>query len=75
MESGAYSALNEILTQWSQHGSRPLILLIDEIDSLIGDTLISVLRQLRMGYDKRPTSFPQTVILCGIRDVRVNDGR
>ncbi|MEA1933158.1 MAG: ATP-binding protein, partial [Thermodesulfobacteriota bacterium] len=44
--------------------------LIDEIDSLVGDTLISVLRQLRAGYTKRPAMFPQTVILCGVRDVR-----
>jgi hypothetical protein len=44
--------------------------LIDEIDSLIGDTLIAVLRQLRAGYAKRPEFFPQSIILCGVRDVR-----
>jgi AAA-like domain len=49
---------------------RPLILMIDEIDALIGDTLISVLRQIRAGYADRPHAFPQTVILCGVRDVR-----
>lgn len=62
--------LNRVLTLWSRQSSRPLVLLIDEIDSLIGDTLISVLRQLRSGYDKRPRAFPQSVILCGVRDVR-----
>ena len=46
------------------------MLLIDEIDALIGDTLITVLRQLRAGYDERPTGSPQSVILCGVRDVR-----
>ena len=46
------------------------MLLIDEIDSLVGDTLISVLRQLRANYDRRPSHFPQSVILCGVRDVR-----
>ena len=30
------------------------MLLVDEIDSLIGDTLLSVLRQLRAGYEQRP---------------------
>lgn len=49
---------------------RPLILLIDEIDALVGDSLVSVLRQIRSGYDQRPAHFPQTVVLCGIRDVR-----
>ena len=41
-----------------------------EIDALIGDSLLSVLRQLRAGYDQRPEYFPQSVVLCGIRDVR-----
>ncbi len=41
------------------------MLLLDEID-----TLIAVLRQLRAGYDLRPESFPQSVVLCGVRDVR-----
>ncbi|MCP4106040.1 MAG: ATP-binding protein, partial [Desulfobacteraceae bacterium] len=68
--SGEDAALNEVLTEWSIESDRPLVLLIDEIDSLIGDTLISVLRQLRAGYDKRPAMFPQSIILCGVRDVR-----
>ena len=36
----------------------------------MGDTLIPVLRQLRAGYANRPAAFPQSIILCGIRDVR-----
>ncbi|MBV7332223.1 ATP-binding protein [Chloroflexi bacterium TSY] len=44
-------ALNELLTLWCRQSEKPIVLLIDEIDSLIGDTLISVLRQLRGGYD------------------------
>ncbi|MDM8538627.1 ATP-binding protein, partial [Desulfobacterales bacterium HSG17] len=63
-------AFKNILTEWSSQSSRPLVLLIDEIDSLIGDTLISVLRQIRSGYDKKPDTFPQSIILCGVRDVR-----
>ncbi len=68
--SGPEAALIEVLTRAAEHGDRPLVLLIDEIDALIGDSLISVLRQIRAGYDKRPRGFPQTVILCGVRDVR-----
>ena len=41
------NALNELLTQWTEMDHQPKVLIIDEIDSLIGDTLISVLRQLR----------------------------
>ena len=63
-------ALGEALTRWCEADPKPLVLLIDEVDSLIGDTLISVLRQLRARYDRRPGSFPQSVALCGVRDVR-----
>ncbi len=63
-------ALREGLTRWSEASPKPLVLLIDEIDSLIGDSLLSVLRQLRAGYDLRPEGFPQSVVLCGVRDVR-----
>jgi hypothetical protein len=47
-----------------------LVLVIDEADSLVGDTLITLLRLLRSNYDQRPHSFPSSVVLCGVRDVR-----
>ncbi|MBI3756833.1 MAG: ATP-binding protein [Deltaproteobacteria bacterium] len=69
-EQGPYGALSEVLRRWSAADPKPLILLIDEIDALVGDTLIAVLRQLRAGYAWRPAQFPQSVVLCGVRDVR-----
>ena len=69
-KSGPDAALYLALSNWAGTESKPLILLIDEIDTLIGDSLVSVLRQLRAGYDSRPNGFPQSVILCGVRDVR-----
>ena len=38
--------------------------------SLVGDTLLSVLSQLRAGYQERPDSFPQSVVLCSMSDIR-----
>ena len=64
------TALWKSLTRWAQADARPLVLLIDEIDSLEGDSLLSVLRQLRAGYDLRPERFPHSVVLCGVHDVR-----
>jgi hypothetical protein len=58
------------LTRWCAQSPLPLVLLLDEVDALVGDTLISLLRQLRAGYPQRPSQFPQTVILCGVRDLR-----
>ena len=69
-KSGPHDALGEALNRWCEADPTPLVLLVDEIDSLIGDTLISVLRQLRAGYDQRPEGFPQSIVLCGVRDVR-----
>ena len=69
-EAGPHGALRELLSRWSEADPRPLVLLIDEIDALVGDTLLAVLRQLRAGYVRRPKSFPQSVVLCGVRDVR-----
>ena len=54
----------------SEKSPKPLVVFIDEVDSLVGDTLISLLRQIRAGYTDRPKQFPQTLVLCGVRDVR-----
>ena len=64
-ESGEFSALQDVLKLWTKNSSKPLILFIDEIDSLVGDTLISVLRQLGSGYTDRPGLFPQSIIYVG----------
>ncbi len=69
-EQGADGVLTGLLTRWSLASPRPIALLLDEVDALIGDTLIALLRQLRAGYHQRPAAFPQTVILCGVRDLR-----
>lgn len=62
--------LTTLLTRWAQMSDKPIVLMLDEIDALVGDTLISVLRQIRAGYAQRPEAFPQSIILCGVRDVR-----
>ncbi|MEM7402671.1 MAG: ATP-binding protein, partial [Myxococcota bacterium] len=66
----ALSALGSLLRGWCLHNPKPLVLLFDEIDSLVGLSLISVLRQLRLGYPKRPIRFPNSVVLCGLRHLR-----
>ena len=68
--SGPDDALGDLLSNWCLTNPVPLVLLVDEIDSLVGDTLLSVLRQLRAGYEQRPEGFPQSVVLCGVRDIR-----
>lgn len=58
------------LGAWAQAIARPLVLFIDEIDTLHNDALLSILRQLRSGFPNRPNYFPQSLALIGLRDVR-----
>ena len=62
--------LTQMLSYWCQQSVKPCILFINEIDALVGDTLVSVLRQIRSGYAMRPSAFVQSIVLCGVRDVR-----
>ncbi|MFM8333003.1 MAG: ATP-binding protein, partial [Candidatus Methylumidiphilus sp.] len=65
-----HDVLSHLLTRWARETDGPVVLMLDEVDALVGDTLVSLLRQLREGYDLRPASYPLSVILCGVRDVR-----
>ena len=69
-QSGADDALKDLLIEWCLVNPVPLVLLLDEVDSLVGDTLLSVLRQIRAGYTQRPRAFPHSVLLCGVRDIK-----
>jgi hypothetical protein len=69
-EAEALDLLSAALRAWAAACPRPLVLFLDEIDSLEGASLEAVLRQLRAGYDSRPAHFPASVMLCGMRDVR-----
>lgn len=61
--AGPYAALQRCLSDWIRQLGKPLVLLIDEVYSLVGDTLISLLRQLRAGYPHRPRAFPQGLVM------------
>ncbi|MBM4343599.1 MAG: AAA-like domain-containing protein [Deltaproteobacteria bacterium] len=63
--------LGAFLTAWSARLRRPLVLLLDEIDSLEGAPLMAVLSQLRAGYLTRKVApFPASVCLFGMRNIR-----
>ncbi len=66
----AQNLLSDLLAHWAETTDKPTVLLLDEVDALVGDTLISLLRQIRAGYAQRPEFFPQSIVLCGVRDVR-----
>ncbi|MBI5495285.1 MAG: ATP-binding protein, partial [Deltaproteobacteria bacterium] len=64
------SRISAALEAWCVTAPRPLVLFLDEIDALHNQALVSVLRQLRDGYGKRPQGFPWSLGLIGLRDVR-----
>ena len=62
--------ISTALKAWAEAAAQPLVMFLDEIDALRDQTLISILRQLRSGYPRRPQSFPWSLALIGLRDVR-----
>ncbi|MBM3739082.1 MAG: hypothetical protein FJW39_25180 [Acidobacteria bacterium] len=68
-QSPGGALLSDLLSGWCARNPKPLVLILDETDALIGDALLSVLRQIRAGYPDRPRYFPASVILCGLRDI------
>jgi hypothetical protein len=71
-EVSAGSMLTAVLRDWSARvAPKPLVVLFDEVDTLEGGAMVSFLRQLRDGFDKRgPGVFPVSIALAGMRDLR-----
>jgi hypothetical protein len=66
-----HTALVRYLQDLSARCPVPLVMLFDEADGLVGDTMVSFLTQLRRGYvSRRKTSFPHSIALIGRRTVR-----
>jgi hypothetical protein len=70
LSRGALAAVGFALRKLVGAATKPVVLFLDEVDALLGNTLISLLRQIRAGYPDRPKHFPQSIVLCGVRDVR-----
>jgi len=64
-------ALQQYLSDVASRDPRPLLVMFDEADCLVGAAMVSFLTQLRAGYIERSkTPFPSSVILVGQRQVR-----
>ena len=58
------------LKYWAEISSKPVVIFFDEIDGLVENTLISLLKQFRTGYTNRSAHFPQSICLIGVRDLQ-----
>lgn len=65
--SGPGDALREVLSLWANASPKPLVLLWDDVDDLRGESLLTVIHQLRVGHETRPAWFPKSIALCGRR--------
>ena len=65
------NALLSYLSTMAARSPKPLVLLLDEADGLVGATMVSFLTQLRTGYVARDSNpFPVSIVLIGMRQVR-----
>ena len=64
-------AVRTVLQNACRASGKPVVVFFDEADCLVGDALISFLRQLRDGYvNRKLMPFPKSVALVGMLDVR-----
>ena len=65
------TAILKLLHWLSAASPRPLVVLFDEADGLVGGAMVSFLTQLRDGYIARSSApFPSSMVLVGQRQVR-----
>lgn len=69
-EEFARGGLKGYLQRWAERNPKPIVLLVDEADSLMDELFLALLRQLRAGFEARPQGFPHALALVGLRDVR-----
>jgi len=70
--TASLNLLNNILGNWAKIvAPKPLIVLFDEVDVLIDETMLNFLSQLRGGFATRGIgTFPVSVVLVGMRDLK-----
>ena len=67
----ASTAIGDVLQVLCERSPRPVVAFFDEVDCLVGEVLVSFLRQLRDGYiNRKEMPFPKSVALVGMLDVR-----
>ena len=65
------TAVRNMLAALAAAAPKPLVVLFDEADGLVGHAMVSFLTQLRDGYiARRAAPFPHSVALVGMRQVR-----
>lgn len=61
---------SRLLEEWAEASPKPIILFIDDLDSLDHEVIIGLLHHIRSGFMHRPTGFPQSMCLIGLHSMR-----
>lgn len=63
--------LGQLLRRWAMAiHPRPLVLTLDEVDTIEGEAMVDFLAKLRAGFNHRPRAFPSSIVLVGLRDLQ-----
>jgi hypothetical protein len=65
-----FGQMGNYLRTWAEKNPKPLVLFIEEADSLSDEMMLLLLRQLRAGFESRPKAFPHSVAFVGLKDMR-----
>ncbi len=66
-------AVGAALSGFSIASVKPLVVVLDEFDSLSRAPFTSILRQIRAEAESRPRFFPGSIVLAGMRSLRDHD--
>ncbi|NOY25655.1 MAG: ATP-binding protein, partial [Oligoflexia bacterium] len=70
-EAATGTRLAALLADWALAlDPRPLVLMLDEVDTIEGEAMVNFLAQLRSGFPRRPRAFPSSIVLVGLRDLK-----
>ena len=73
LELGAGGRVRAALAAWARASDRPLVVVVDEVDTLARGPFVSMLSQIRSGFPRRPEFFPHSIVLAGMRNLRDYD--
>ncbi|WP_206068211.1 hypothetical protein [Nonomuraea composti] len=67
-EAPAGARFSSALSEWCLRSPRRVVLFLDKVDALQGNSMVSILSQLRHGHNTRHMGrpFPASMVLCGL---------
>ena len=65
--------IGRALATWTFNSDRPLVVVIDEVDTLARAPFVSMLAQIRASFERRGRTFPVSIVLAGMRSLRDHD--